>query len=539
MRRASLVAGAGILLVGVGALALVRPWGLRLPRWLVIIPALTGSAYAAAHALTAYITKPLHAVGLVELRFDGWAQRHETQQFLWDLLFYEPWFLGLGVLVSLATLHHHRRAGGSVRAGRAAPRHRRRDPRADGVLLRGGDCPQHVTDARGCGGDHRRRHATRRPDRLGQHDGEPHRRAARGDRQVRDADGQARVRRLDHAAARRAGRTSCCATRSSRCSSSPTPRGKNSTDSALIIDAMDLLYAGNLEGFVIVSSDSDFTRLATRLRESGMTVYGLGRRNTPAAFVAACDRFIYLDLLSEAPQRASDDEEPAPPLPNLKRTLSTAISEHVQGRRLVEPRRGRVLPGQEPRRVRPSRLRPREARRPGPRGALRRGERRGRPGRRRASCGCGSRASAARTPGSGAPGPSRGRPGRYWHRPGGGPIPASARPLAPACREPTRCAARARRRPGAAAGEGSVGLHERRRGGRPLEAEHRDPRGDQRPWGERLCRDHRAERDRAAAAEGGRVRAGVLEPRSLGQREEVGEATPADDRRSTGPVASR
>src|ERR687890_140487 len=67
-------------------------------------------------------------------------------------------------------------------------------------------------------------------------------------------------------------------------------RGKNSTDSALIIDAMDLLYAGNLEGFVIVSSDSDFTRLATRLRESGMTVYGLGRRSTPEPFVAACDR---------------------------------------------------------------------------------------------------------------------------------------------------------------------------------------------------------------------------------------------------------
>jgi hypothetical protein len=106
-------------------------------------------------------------------------------------------------------------------------------------------------------------------------------------------------------------------------------RGKNSTDSALIIDAMDLLYAGNLEGFVIVSSDSDFTRLATRLRESGMTVYGLGRRNTPPPFVAACDRFIYLDLLTqettEPPQRAPDDEEPAPPPPNLKRILSTAI----------------------------------------------------------------------------------------------------------------------------------------------------------------------------------------------------------------------
>ena len=106
-------------------------------------------------------------------------------------------------------------------------------------------------------------------------------------------------------------------------------RGKNSTDSALIIDAMDLLYAGNLEGFVIVSSDSDFTRLATRLRESGMTVYGLGRRSTPAPFVAACDRFIYLDLLREEPpepaSQAPDDDEPAPPLPNLKQILSTAI----------------------------------------------------------------------------------------------------------------------------------------------------------------------------------------------------------------------
>ena len=106
--------------------------------------------------------------------------------------------------------------------------------------------------------------------------------------------------------------------------------GKNSTDSALIIDAMDLLYAGNLEGFVIVSSDSDFTRLATRLRESGMTVYGIVRRNTPAAFVAACDRFIYLDLLSQEPQepprQASDGEEPTPVRPDLQPLLSTAIS---------------------------------------------------------------------------------------------------------------------------------------------------------------------------------------------------------------------
>ena len=100
-------------------------------------------------------------------------------------------------------------------------------------------------------------------------------------------------------------------------------RGKNSTDSALIIDAMDLLYAGNIEGFVLVSSDSDFTRLATRLRESGMTVYGLGRRNTPAPFVAACDRFIYLDLLTPEPQQPEPDGEPRP---ELKPLLSTAIS---------------------------------------------------------------------------------------------------------------------------------------------------------------------------------------------------------------------
>jgi len=107
-------------------------------------------------------------------------------------------------------------------------------------------------------------------------------------------------------------------------------RGKNATDSALIIDAMDLLYAANVEGFAIVSSDSDFTRLATRLRESGMTVYGLGRRSTPAPFVAACDRFIYLDLLSTQLQEPADgspeDGEPAAPPPDLQRVLSTAVT---------------------------------------------------------------------------------------------------------------------------------------------------------------------------------------------------------------------
>jgi hypothetical protein len=118
MRRASLLAGAGIFLVGIGALALVRPWGLRLPRRLVLVPALGGSAYAAAHAFTAYVTKPLHLAGVVQLRFDGWAHRDQTAQFLWDLLFYEPWFLGLGLLVTLGALHHHRRTGGSAEGER-------------------------------------------------------------------------------------------------------------------------------------------------------------------------------------------------------------------------------------------------------------------------------------------------------------------------------------------------------------------------------------------------------------------------------------
>ena len=116
MRRASLIAAGGILLVGVASLALVRPWGLRLPRRLVIAAALAGSSYAAAHALTAYVTKPLHAAGVIELQFHGWATRHEAAQFAWDLLFYEPWFLGLGVFVTLGALHHHRRTGGSARA---------------------------------------------------------------------------------------------------------------------------------------------------------------------------------------------------------------------------------------------------------------------------------------------------------------------------------------------------------------------------------------------------------------------------------------
>jgi len=73
--------------------------------------------------------------------------------------------------------------------------------------------------------------------------------------------------------------------------------GKNSSDSALIIDAMDILYSGKVNGFCIVSSDSDFTRLATRLREAGMTVIGFGEKKTPQPFISACNKFIYLEIL--------------------------------------------------------------------------------------------------------------------------------------------------------------------------------------------------------------------------------------------------
>jgi len=85
--------------------------------------------------------------------------------------------------------------------------------------------------------------------------------------------------------------------------------GKNATDSAMIIDAMDLLYTEKLDGFCIVSSDSDFTRLAARLRESGRIVYGFGEKKTPRAFVSVCDKFIYTEILKEA-QDEGDEEDP-------------------------------------------------------------------------------------------------------------------------------------------------------------------------------------------------------------------------------------
>ena len=92
--------------------------------------------------------------------------------------------------------------------------------------------------------------------------------------------------------------------------------GKNATDSALIIDAMDILHEGKVDGFCLVSSDSDFTRLATRIRESGLVVYGFGEEKTPKPFVSACDKFIRTEILGDSAKRDG-----------LKKTSSTKLKE--------------------------------------------------------------------------------------------------------------------------------------------------------------------------------------------------------------------
>ena len=96
--------------------------------------------------------------------------------------------------------------------------------------------------------------------------------------------------------------------------------GKNSTDSAMINDAMDILYTGQVDGFVLVSSDSDFTRLAIRLREAGKKVYGMGEKKTPNPFIVACDKFVYIEVIRSAAQQeraeeAAREEPKEPPKP--------------------------------------------------------------------------------------------------------------------------------------------------------------------------------------------------------------------------------
>lgn len=107
-------------------------------------------------------------------------------------------------------------------------------------------------------------------------------------------------------------------------------QGKNATDSAMIIDAMDILYSGKVDGFCIVSSDSDFTRLAIRLRESGMKVFGFGEQKTPNAFIVACDKFVYLEILksSEKPKSLKTTSS-SPSVSTKKQTLHKVDAETI------------------------------------------------------------------------------------------------------------------------------------------------------------------------------------------------------------------
>lgn len=103
--------------------------------------------------------------------------------------------------------------------------------------------------------------------------------------------------------------------------------GKNATDSALIIEAMDLLHGGKVDGFCLVSSDSDFTRLATRIREAGLSVYGFGEKKTPQPFVAACDKFIYTEILKKPAPGATVESPVQTP---LKPLIISAVSAAAQ-----------------------------------------------------------------------------------------------------------------------------------------------------------------------------------------------------------------
>jgi hypothetical protein len=103
--------------------------------------------------------------------------------------------------------------------------------------------------------------------------------------------------------------------------------GKNSSDSALIIDAMDLLYSDKVDGFCIVSSDSDFTRLAIRLRESGMKVIGMGEKKTPNPFIVSCDRFIFIEVLEGAIKKKKPKQTASAPATEAKESKKTAEKE--------------------------------------------------------------------------------------------------------------------------------------------------------------------------------------------------------------------
>ena len=122
--------------------------------------------------------------------------------------------------------------------------------------------------------------------------------------------------------------------------------GKNSTDSAMIIDAMDILYEGKTDGFCIVSSDSDFTRLAIRLREAGMKVIGMGEQKTPVAFRVACDKFIYIEVIrsaSQTKQKDSSAKQEKTKTAARKTTRQKAEKEPAEGEKSAQAKSGSTV----------------------------------------------------------------------------------------------------------------------------------------------------------------------------------------------------
>ena len=123
-------------------------------------------------------------------------------------------------------------------------------------------------------------------------------------------------------------------------------KGKNSTDSAMIIDAMDILYAGNTDGFVLVSSDSDFTGLARRLREDGLFVIGIGEHKTPKPLIAACNKFIYIEVIRDRMQKVNQKTTQT-----QKKTAKTASSpkKTAAAKKTAEPEPAKPAPTEEKR----------------------------------------------------------------------------------------------------------------------------------------------------------------------------------------------
>ena len=113
--------------------------------------------------------------------------------------------------------------------------------------------------------------------------------------------------------------------------------GKNSSDSALIIDAMDILYSGKVDGFCILSSDSDFTRLATRLREAGMKVIGIGQKKTPAPFRVACDKFIYMEIIPVVEEYVDENKVHVNPPEKITKAKSKT-KKNIETEEKIEPK---------------------------------------------------------------------------------------------------------------------------------------------------------------------------------------------------------